>query len=572
MIASWRGLAIAAAVAVALVIAVVVDLGRAPAVVDRALVPGFDPERVTELVWERAGQPALRVVRTGDGWELRAPENAASRPAPASRVSEVTPVPADPGAIGEVLAALRGARWHRRGEPTPVHVTLSVVASDRRRVLGIGEPLAGADQTWVVDGDRGLVVDRWVARALDRDRLSLWIKRPLGDIRGADAITLDGALDGRAELRVIGRPRQLAGPRQLVLAADVADELERAVAEIEIVRLVDGASGAAGLTITAARGARRTTVVVGGACPGAAALVAISAAQGEGCIERAAAEALERAAHRLVQPAAAIVNRRPIPFEPRSLVLVDGVALDTSPPRVGGAAADPARVAELLFALGAPAEVVALPATPAAQHLVVTDRAGTPVTLDLFPGHILARHGEPIALRPAPGAWQLLVRPSRELRDVTPWFEEPTTITELRIDGVRYVRGAVIGDWTRVPAGSAATATSDTTGRRPARPAEPSGPHAARLASLIEALVAQLAAPRSHGFADLPVTVAHRVTIVVTPPVGAPSQHVLELGAPRPDGCPARVDRTGGASLVDRDALLLPAAVCAQVAALANHE
>lgn len=96
MIGSWRGLAVAAVIAVALAVITAVDVlrTRGSGAVDRALVPGFDPARVTELIWERASQPAIRAVRTGERWELRAPG----------------PIPADAGAIGDVLAALRGAR------------------------------------------------------------------------------------------------------------------------------------------------------------------------------------------------------------------------------------------------------------------------------------------------------------------------------------------------------------------------------------------------------------------------------------------------------------------------------
>jgi hypothetical protein len=152
---------------------------------------------------------------------------------------------------------------------------------------------------------------------------------------------------------------------------------------------------------------------------------------------------------------------------------------------------------------------------------------------------VVARPGEPVALRPAPGAWTLLTRPSRELRDLTLWVEEPTTITALVIDGARYQRGPVIGAWSRQPPGPA---------------------DAARDAARIEALVAQLAAPRALRLLDPPLAVAHRVTIEVTPPVGAPIRHALELGAPRAAGCPAR---TAG------DTVVLPAAICSEIAALA---
>src|SRR6185503_8453156 len=73
MIASWRGVIIAGAIAVMLAVAAIVDLASAPAALDRALVPGFEAERVTGLSWERAGQPVIDVVRTPTSWQIRAP-------------------------------------------------------------------------------------------------------------------------------------------------------------------------------------------------------------------------------------------------------------------------------------------------------------------------------------------------------------------------------------------------------------------------------------------------------------------------------------------------------------------
>ena len=547
MIASWRALAVAAALAVVLVIAVVIDPGRTRGTEDRALVPGFDPGRVTELVWERAGQPAIHVARDADGWETRAP--APTVP------SAVVHVPVDPSAVGEVLAALRGARWHRRGDPPPIHATLTVVAGAQRHVLGIAAPIAGTEQTWLVDDGRGVVVDSWVARALDRDLLALRITTPLADIRRAQTISIEGEFEGQlgghVALHIDGHPRRLDLGGKLVIAADLADQLERVLGAVTIVRIPDGPSGARGLSIFTgdedlARSARAVVhLVLGGSCPGAPELIAVSGTDGDGCVERAAAEAVEHAVGRLQQPPAAIVERRLVPFEPTRIVLADGVALDITALRAGEHPAEPAHVAELLAALAAPAEVAALPAAPATQHLIVTDHTGAEITLDLFAGHVVARHGELIALAPAPGAWNLLVRPSRELRDVTPWLEEPTTITTVRIDDVSYQRGAIIGDWTRRPGG-----TGDVTAG--VNPAD---------TKTLEALVGTLAAPRSLGFVDDQLPVVHRVVLVVAPPTGAPFEHTLALGAPRASGCPAHVDR---------DSILLPASVCAQVAALAK--
>jgi len=532
MIASWRGLAIVAGLAALLVIAVVVDLARTPPVVDRALVPGFEPDRVTELVWERAGRPVMRVVRAGGGWQIRSPSSA----------------PADPRAIGDVLAALRGARWHRIGDPLPARTALTIVSGTARRALGIAAPIAGTEQSWLVDGDRGLVVDSWVARALDPELLALQIRTPLADVRNAGAIVVEGELaDGEARrvaLRIEGRPRRLVRPAELLLAAELAGDLERALEELTVVRLPASPVAAHGLAISlagVAPGPDRSviTVELGGACPGAPALVAVAGTAGEGCIERAGAEAIAHAVSRLAQPPPAVVERRPVPFEPRRIELADGAVLEPSPPRIDAHPADDARVAELLAALAAPAEVAPRPTTPPTSHLVITGRAGDPITLDLFAARVVVRRtgqGEPIGLRPAPGAWNLLVRPSRELRDLGLWLEEPTTVTALQIDGVHYQRGAVIGAWTRQPAGPVDAAS-------------------------VEALVAALAAPRALGFVDAAPSVAHRLTLSIAPPVGAATEHVLELGAPRATGCPARADG---------QPVLLPPITCARAAALAK--
>src|ERR1051325_321684 len=107
MISSWRGVVIAAGLAALLAILLVADVGRSTESVDRSLVPGLDPDRVTELAWERSGQTAIDVIRAGGAWQVRRPSSA----------------PADAGAIGDVLAALRGARWQRRGAAMPVHAT-----------------------------------------------------------------------------------------------------------------------------------------------------------------------------------------------------------------------------------------------------------------------------------------------------------------------------------------------------------------------------------------------------------------------------------------------------------------
>jgi hypothetical protein len=476
--------------------------------------------------------------------------------------------PADAGAISDVLAALRGARWHRGGAAAPTHATLTVVVGAERRKLGIGEAIAGTEQMWLVDGDRGRVVDAWVGRALDRDLLSLRIRAPLADVRRAQTIVIErddekpGVLPDNAAvpgaIRIEGRPRRMVRPVALLLAPEPVDELERALGELTIVRAPAGPAVGHGLAISiAGSGLSPTspiTVEVGGSCPGAPELVAVSGSTGDGCVDAAAADAIGRAVATLQQTPSKIAERRPIPFEAQRVVLADGVAMEVAPLRVGDHAADPARAAELLAALAAPAEVVAgggerssaavtapgagtdAARRAAVRQLVITDRSGGTTVLELLSDRLVARHGEPVALRLAPGAWSLLVRPSRELRDATLWIEEPTTIASVRVDGVVYQRGAVIGEWARQPAGAAD-------------------------ARALEALVAAVAAPRALGFLDAAPPVVHRLTIATAPPVGRPAEHVLEVGASRAAGCAGRADG---------EAVVLPAAVCARVAALAK--
>ncbi len=529
MIASLRGLAIAGAIAVVLVAVAILDGARTRGPVDRALVPGLDDARVTELIWTRAGQPAIRAVRAG-AWQLVAPSRA----------------PADPDAIAEVLAALRGARWHRRAaaaQAGAVQAEIAIVSGGDRRVLGLGAEVAGTDQRWIVMGDHGVLVDRWVVRALDRSLLSLRIARPLADAARATTIVIEGeppsaaVPDARVDLRLTDAPRRLVRPVALALAPALAGALERALRDVEVVRLPDGAVRGPGLAITlaGADAAGVTTVELDGDCPGAPELVAISGTAGDGCIERAAADQIVRAVIGLLQPPAAIVEPRPLAFDPTRLVLADGAELDLTALRVAGQPADPARVAELLAALAAPAEVVPRPTGPATGQLTAR-RADATIVLALFPGGLVARPGEPVALRPAPGAWALLVRPSPALRALGLWLEEPTTIARLAIDDLTYTRGAAIGDWSRAPSGAADAGT-------------------------LEALVAALAAPRVLGFLDGSLTVTHRVILTVVPPAGAAVDHVLELGRPRADGCPARAGDT---------TVLLPASVCTQVARLAR--
>jgi hypothetical protein len=184
---------------------------------------------------------------------------------------------------------------------------------------------------------------------------------------------------------------------------------------------------------------------------------------------------------------------------------------------MGGDDADLDRVNELLAALATPGTPVALPPSLAAAGILkARDAAGHEVTLGLLPDHTLQRDAEPVALVVPPAAWSVLLRSSDLFRDAVLWREDATTISALSVDGIRYQRGAVLGEWTRQPAGVVDPA-------------------------LVDALADVLAVVRGPA-GDPPAQIAHRLTVTVTPPAGAPSTHTLELGAVVAQRCPARVD------------------------------
>jgi hypothetical protein len=175
----------------------------------------------------------------------------------------------------------------------------------------------------------------------------------------------------------------------------------------------------------------------------------------------------------------------------------------------------------------------AAPPEAVRRTIELRDRSGQVIALELHRG-VVVRRGESIGLRPAPGAWEAIARPAAAYRDDTLWREEPTTIHAIQIDAATYTRGAVIGEWTRAPAGPVDGAA-------------------------IEALAGELASPHAPGIA-LPGRSApgtdfqpvHRIAITTAPPAGPPVTHTLEIAA----SCAARAD---GA------AVQLPAALCAKL-------
>jgi hypothetical protein len=243
----------------------------------------------------------------------------------------------------------------------------------------------------------------------------------------------------------------------------------------------------------------------------------VQVATGDGCVETAS---WERALALLSQcaggPADSVVDPRPAAIDAVKLRLADGALLDrTAQPRVNDRAADPERVAELLHALGDPATPVASRTTTTIATIGVTDRRGTSIELELHDDHTLARHGEPISLRPSLDAWTVLTRPSVQIVDATRWLEEPTTIAAITVDGWTFSRGAVIGEWT-----------------------------GAQDSELVEVLASGLATMRAPA-GPLPAYVEHHIELVIEPPGGARITHRIDVGGATAGGCPARIDGEG---------------------------
>ena len=467
MIASRRGVWILAAIAAVLAIWVAVDLSSTTAPVNRALVPGFDPARVTRLVW-----PDVEAIRTGDTWKQGS-------------------VPLDADAIADVLRTLQAARWHRRASASSagqVHRTLTV---DRIQI-GFGRALEGTDQVWlVIDGD-AVLVDGWVARALDRTPLDLRVRHPLASVPRAHSLAIS---TGRHTIELAGRPRRYAnGP---LADAAALRSLEDQLAALEVVAIPDKVDGAR----TAEVHADAVVLEIRGPCTGHPGLLAESGTYGDGCIRADAWQAAAREADvRFGEER--VVDLRPVPVEPATATLLDGTVITFGPPpRAGDRDADRDRVNELHAALthaGTRADSTAKPL----GTIAVVDRDGAHWDVEVLPGNLVRRVVDRIVLTvPA----DILTRPGAMYLDPTRWSEDRFAVTEFTVDGVTYARGAVVGEWTRTPRGPVAP-------------------------DKLEALAAALATVRAPT-AEHTGRPVHHVTVKLAPPVGEPATHALAVSA-----------------------------------------
>lgn len=531
MTASRRLLAVLAVLVVLLAVLAVLDRRRAPAVAeDRALVPGFDSDAVTALTWTR-GATSARITHARARWQWQAPDEG----------------DVDPAGLDRVLSTLRAARWHRTAPVAAAgrlgtRLAVSLRAGHEALELALGDALAGSAQGWIVVGDRALLVDAWVLAALDLDPLALHVRRPFPDPSRAAAIQVErpGVLypvgvsepghEAAFVVRLEGSPRRLVQPRAMLVDAAQVEALERALAELAITHLVAKESPAAtggpdALVLRVGDGMATLE-----ACPGDPALVRLRGAFGDGCVPAAEDRAVRAAVTALRGEPASVIERRPAPIDAARITLADGGVLDLSKkPTLDGHDADPASAAELVAALHAPALAVVVDPARAAARIDISGRDGGHIVLELLGHDHVRRAGEALALVLSPARYATLARAAAAYRDLQLWLEEPTTITSLVADGATY---------TRTPDGWVSSSGT---------PVEAT--HAAR----IEALVAVLAAPRALGPGPRAFATVHALAIEVTPPVGPPVGHVLEIGRPLPAGCPARANG---------ESVLLPPAAC----------
>lgn len=504
MIATLRGLAILAAIALVLA---VVALVAAPATqtVDHSLIGSFDLARVTAIRLHHEEQPDIQLARTADG---RTWENTADH----TRV--------DPATIDALFTALRGARWQRREDAqiaVPYQGEIRLESDRGALTLARGRALEDSGQTWIRVGaaDHVLLVESWVAHALFPSPLELRVRHPFA---GAAAAT-----------RLTSPPIELAGtrmlaPRALWLDPAVVEQLISALGALEIVALPTDVPNVATRELSY-DGPRANTLGLAGSCPGDRVLV--RATTGPGCYDRTAWHAVELVLTTLDAASDELTDRRPLPIAPASLTFGTGPTLTLgTQPRLGDTDAEPSRVAELLAALGTPGELVPRPAGTPTATLTARDAAGTEVVLELFgKPALVARRGESVAIRPRPEQGAILARPPSTLRDPIRWREDATTISSITVGSTTYTRGAVLGEWTRSPAGSGSTAVDG---------------------ALVDALASALATVRAPDATGPSQPTPLAIEVTFTPPAGSPTTHELKLGPIAADGCPAIIDGVRG--------------------------
>jgi Domain of unknown function (DUF4340) len=537
-------LALAAMALAALLVIDLVSSREAPTAGAR-IVPEWDARAIRAVRIERDGAPPVRIERlrpsaagagtekasgsgsetgtgSGAGWGIRIP-------------GRREPVPADPGAVRDLLGTIEILSAIRRDEAALGAPALTLVierdgAAPIRLLVGGAAP-GPTDRVWLARADRSgrFLVDGYAVRALDVDLDDLREHRPF---RGRTAAAT------RIELGPSGGATALSGPPWRVelpggrAAADprAVSELLEQLDHLRVDRYLRPPAGAPTRLIAVEARAGRTELAQRGPCPGGAALIDTPA--GSGCAR------LPPALHEPVRDPERLVDRRLVAtsIEDVTAIRLERGGRDIAVSRADAPDALRGWLARWRDAAAGPLEPAARLSAPlAAVDIEVEGGARERLTVSRTgDGRLAARRdGEPVALVLHDWADSHLDPSPHRFRPLDLLAVEPSALraaTARRSGRVieAIERGQTLEEW-RAASGAAVPLTA----------VEPLRQAVGFLRA--ESFSAPAARP-VHGLSPPRRT----VELVFDPPPGAdkPLRHTIEIGAPAgQNACYARLDR-----------------------------
>jgi hypothetical protein len=486
--ASLRGLMIWTALLALLGMAWVLGLGgRAP--VPAPQLWKLQPARVQTLRWQRDGRDELVVRRDGAGWQ------ATTGTAPSA-------APVRAGVVEDLLDIAAAARWHRQAPAAAAGlVTRRLLVDDV--AIGLGERLG--EQRWLLVGGRALLVDGWVARALELDPQQVLDRAALPDAARSPVLEIHGAAAPWHASELVLQGQGMVSPARRRLDPDLVRTLRERLSALRIeastatpsVDPVDDSRW----SVRIAGGPRgEATLSGGGACEGSATprTRVASSRLGSGCVEDVALREVAELIDRAVSPRGA--DARPLAATADEVVewSVASAASSGAPDSVrvtrdGGHwqaqreragvttpfAVEPAAIDQVLAELATPWPVIGWEAGPrsALARLTARHRDGSSISLSISrsisrsaatsssPSRRAVRDGETLALAVPPGLELTPALLATSLAARTLWRFEPTSIARVQLGALTLRRGAVLGEWLDaqgrpLPAASAARAAA----------------------------------------------------------------------------------------------------------------
>ncbi len=456
---------------------------------------------------------------SGEGWTVRVGETGKR-------------VPADPGAVREVLGTLELLAAIRRDEgeigAPALTIVVEVAGGKEIRVLLAREGAGPTDRVWAARADRGgrFLIDGYAARALDVDADDLRERRPYrGRTFGATRIELGEASDQTVLAGPPWRVELPGGPARADAGAvqGLLEQLER----LRVERFEDGAGRAARRLLAVQARAGRSELVERGDCSGGALIdtpAGAACARVPAALTDAARDPQRLIDRRLVGASIDGVARLRLERGGRAVEVDREAAPDAL--RAWLARWRDAAAGPVVPAGGLPPQLatVVLELDGGARERVSVSRTGD--------GLAARREGEPVALVLHPWADTHLDPEPYRFRSLDLLSDEPSALraaTARRsgrtIESIE--RGETLEEW-RDAAGAAAPLAAVDALREAAGFLRAESTAAARARPL-------------HGLSPPRRT----VELVFDPPPGEsrPLQHTLDIGARSASGCYARLDR-----------------------------